>query len=181
MEVLNYHHPSLKDEILDFEAKIHRIWFCSGEMDPSKINLSFRIVATAAGVFTRVCSEQGKTGAILAISKRKEKAAILYVQIGQIGAPDTNYEGGKLTKYVDMARGKVQVLQEHPEFSRSSRNSELTNRMRTIIGGEIIPGGAVAFDDIIIGASGLGSDPIIDENAVLEIGERLFLTEDWKI
>ena len=135
---------------------------------PDDIDMCFTIVEAAKIVFTRYCEENDKTGAILAITKRDPNTPILIIQIGEVKYPDEAFEGGKLTKYVDYAKNKARFLQLHPEFTKSSQNAELSpgDRLLTQIGKKEVVGGAEAFGDWILSASGVSSEPIIDEMAI---------------
>lgn len=112
----------------------------------------------------------GKTGFTLAITTKETGFPIYTVQFGRINQSDSKYPGGKAEKYAEYASLKAFVHQVHPEFIASSENSTLPidRRIRSTWGNEI-PGGGIAFDDLVIAGSGLPQAEM-DEAVVLAIG-----------
>lgn len=135
------------------------------------------IVLTASEKLDNECLDNNKKGFILGVAFSSNPPII--VQIGEIDQEDVKYGAdGKKLRYMDFARAKIIVLQSNTHFTRSSENAKLSNKYVTYVHSEDVPGGAVAFDNgYIISISGLSSDPLVDEQASLKIGQSLGFVE----
>lgn len=173
MERLVSCYPKIELGTLDQEIRKDRFWFNSGSISPADIDKCFTVVDAAINVFSDICQKNEITGAAFAITKRDPQTPILVIQIGDITNPDPRFIGGELTKCVGYSRDKARFLQLHPEFQFSSQNSELPAGKRKImsISEREIIGGAVAFEEWILSASGLSKNPEVDEYAVKAIWE----------
>lgn len=181
MERLNFGLPEIQDVELNREVHKNMFWAMAGELTPYQIEFAYGVVGAAKEVLPQLLAKHGKKGCMLGISERKEGAAIMYIQIGEVDLPDDEYIGGKKTKYCDFIRGKIEYLQDRMEFmiTRSSMNEKIgDNKKKTKITGKLVPGGAVSFGDHLIAISGLSSDPKEDENAVFKIARKLNLVEE---
>lgn len=166
-------YPSPLSDVLS--QKIHQgnIEVNAGAFSPDEIERAFRIVDCARKIAPAVCSlpeNQGKAGFVMAITKRSKESPVLTVQIGTITDPDPLYgEDGKLGKYCIFAALKAEVLKDHPEFISSSQNLSLPEgeRVRSEAGQEI-PGGALAFGELIISVSAF-KNPNMDTATTLAI------------
>lgn len=155
---MRHERPDLSSPALREIVRKDNFDFNAGSADEEEIERAFRIVEVAKRVVPAVCDieeNKGKTGVVIAITKRQVGFPILTVQIGEVNDPDSSYgEDGKRGKYTDFADRKALVLQLNPDFVASGQNLTLPveRRMKSTTGIEI-PGGAIAARNWIISVS----------------------------
>lgn len=166
-------YPKLKSPEFAKQLRRENLYANAGLFNPEEIDRAFRIVECAQKIAPAVCGlaeNQGKMGFVMAITKRGENSPTLTILVGNVTDPDDLYASdGKLGKYCIFANLKAQVLKDHPEFISSSQNSSLprNERIYSPVNQEI-PGGAIAFDDLIISVSAF-KNPDMDTATTLAI------------
>lgn len=148
-----------------------------GEYTNEELEIVAQIVLTTKTTLAKECKIRERKGFMLGVALNDKPPIV--IQIGIVEQEDVKYgSDGKKLKYIDFVRAKIASLQLNTKFTRSSQNSTLKNRFRTHIHSEEVVGGAVAFDNgYIISISGLSSNAVDDENAVLKIGGVLGFKE----
>jgi len=187
METLRVSLPDAEDRRLAFNTRHDQAKFFKNNANNTDVLFAaMDIMDSATNVFTRVCKEQGKTGALFAFSKGSPGSPVVASKIGEVNAPDENYRGGKAEKYLDFVTSKINFLLNHPNLNFSSQNAQLepNKRALTRLRKDVVPGGAVRFTDSngeewILSSSGLSSDPLIDTLTTIEIGIAAGLTPLW--
>lgn len=165
--------PELSSPALREMVRKDNFDFNAGGADVDEIERAFRIVEVAKRVVPAVCDideNKGKSGVVMAITKKETGFPLLTVQIGEVDDPDTTYgSDGKRGKYTDFANRKALVLQLNPDFVASSENHTLPEekRMKSITGIEI-PGGAIVARDWIISVSAF-KNPNMDAATAIAI------------
>lgn len=166
-------YPKLKSPELAKQVRRENFYANAGLFNPEEVDRAFRIVECAQKIAPAVCGlaeNQGKTGFVMVIAKRGENSPNLTILVGNVTDPDDLYApDGKLGKYCVFANSKAQVLKDHPEFISSSQNSSLPENERVYSpANQEIPGGAIAFGDLIISVSAF-KNPNMDTATVLAI------------
>jgi len=165
--------PNLTSPELRIMVKEDNFDFNAGSASTEDIERAFRIVEVARTVVPAVCNlqeNQGKSGVVIALTKREIGFPILTVQIGEVNDPDLSYgNDGIRGKYTDFADRKALVLQFNKDYIASSQNLSLPieRRMKSNSGIEI-PGGAIAVRDWIISVSAF-KNPNMDTATAIAI------------
>jgi hypothetical protein len=166
--------PQLEEEVLRLWVKSGALSFNGGGVDQMVLERTFNVVKCAREIGPSVCSlreNDGRSGFMLALTKKDPKYPILFVQIGEINNSDPEYgTDGKRGKYTDLVNLKVLSLKNNPTFISSSQNLSLPKDERLYSNMlQEIPGGAlVVNNEWIISVSGLAT-PEIDTAVALGI------------
>jgi hypothetical protein len=154
-------YPKLQSPAIapDLNVRVHRDnWEVAlGLMSPDEIRTAYKLAKCARKIAPAVCDlpeNEGKEGFVVVFTNRHDSFNLTF-QIGTITDPDELYTpGGKLEKYSIFAREKAQFLKDHSEFISSSQNLTLPIHERRLSpANQVIPGGAIAFGDLIVSVS----------------------------